>query len=317
MTTTLRAKTPEDLLAAVPITLGFEPEDSIVMLTFGAQTPFHARIDLPPRGDPDALEGVVAALLAPCRRHRCRRVVFVLYGAPAAHCRQVARALRRAFSRAGIEVIESLRAHAGRWYAADRSRPGVPAHGVPYDTRSHPFRAEAVMAGHVTLGSRTDLVASLAPDPAGQSAVQAVLGSARPLAAEEVATLCERHATAGTAPSDLEAAALSLAVQHGPIRDAAWVPLTRECAARHVALWSDLLRRAPDPLVPSVAAVLAFAAWLHGDGALAWCAIDRCFATAPDHSLGTLVAHLLEAALPPTSWETMRAHLGDLLDEAG
>ena len=46
---TLTAKSPEDVLAMVPVVLGFTPTDSLVMLTFGAASPFHARVDLPDR----------------------------------------------------------------------------------------------------------------------------------------------------------------------------------------------------------------------------------------------------------------------------
>ena len=45
--TTLTARTPEDILAVVPVVLGFEPTESLVMLTFGSDPPFHARVDLP------------------------------------------------------------------------------------------------------------------------------------------------------------------------------------------------------------------------------------------------------------------------------
>lgn len=314
MTITLRAKNPEDLLAAIPVTLGFEPQESIVMLTFGGATPLHARIDLPSRGDPDALHAVVTALLEPCLLHTTPRVVFVLYGASAVHCRQIARALRRAFEAEGVDVVECLRADAGRWYSADGRRSGVPARGVPYDSDRHPFRAEAVMAGHVTLGSREELVATLAADEAGRIAVEAVLGEARLLSAEELATWCARHVDVDTVPSDVEAASVLLTVQLGARRDAAWVPITRDTAAGHVALWRDLVRRSPEALMPSAAAVLAFGAWLQGDGALAWCALDKCFGAEPSHSLGTLIAHMLSGALPPTAWEAMQSSLGDPTD---
>ena len=42
----MTARSPEDLFALAPIALGFHPEESLVMLTFG-RTAFHARIDLP------------------------------------------------------------------------------------------------------------------------------------------------------------------------------------------------------------------------------------------------------------------------------
>ena len=74
--TTLVARSPQDVLAVVPVVLGFVPQDSVVMLTFGATSAFHARIDLPP--PPDVPEAV-SLLLDPALRHRVRRVVFVLY----------------------------------------------------------------------------------------------------------------------------------------------------------------------------------------------------------------------------------------------
>jgi hypothetical protein len=62
--------------------------------------------------------------------------------------------------------------------------------------------------------------------------------------------------------------------------------------------------------------VLAFAAWLAGDGALAWCAVDRCQAVEPDHSLAGLVAQLLESATSPDDWEVLRPRLGGTADPA-
>jgi hypothetical protein len=317
MTLTLRAKNPEDLLAAVPVALGFEPSDSIVMLTFGGTTAFHARVDLPPPGDLAALRSITASLLEPCRRHRAQQVVFVLYDVDARRSRQIARRLGREFEHAGIEVVDCLRAYDGRWHSADGLRPGVPASGVAYDASGHPFRAEAVMAGRVTLGSRAELADGLTPDPAAVAAIEAVRDEATLLTPSELAQLCARHADAGTLPSDPEAASILLTVQVGVFRDAAWAVLGREQAGRHARLWRDLVRRAPDALRASAAAVLGFAAWLEGHGALSWCALDRCFELEPQHSLGRLVAQLLEGAVPPTAWETMRASVGDLLEEAG
>ena len=56
-TTTLTARTPEDVLAVVPVVLGFEPTESMVMLTFGSDPPFHARVDLPDRADDVGRDG--------------------------------------------------------------------------------------------------------------------------------------------------------------------------------------------------------------------------------------------------------------------
>ena len=112
-----------------------------------------------------------------------------------------------------------------------------------------------------------------------------------------------RHTRDGTAPSDAELARLLRGVLDVRVRDAAWSVLRREVAADHVAFWSDVVRRTPDPLVPAPAALLAFAAWQAGHGALAWCAVDRCREVDPSYSLAGLVAQILEGAVPPTAWD--------------
>jgi hypothetical protein len=69
-----------------------------------------------------------------------------------------------------------------------------------------------------------------------------------------------------------------------------------------VELWRDVVRRCPTELLAAPASLLAFAAWLAGDGALAWCALDRCALADPDYRMAGLVAHTLEQALPPSVW---------------
>ena len=63
--TSLVARNPEDLLAMVPIVIGFAPSDSVVMLTFEAEHCFHARVDLPARAD--EVDDLVAGAARPGR----------------------------------------------------------------------------------------------------------------------------------------------------------------------------------------------------------------------------------------------------------
>ena len=79
--------------------------------------------------------------------------------------------------------------------------------------------------------------------------------------------------------------------------------MTRADAPRHVELWSDLVRRAPADLVAPAAALLGFAAWLAGHGALAWCAVDRCEADDPGYRLAGYLAEALAQAVPPSVWD--------------
>ena len=311
-TTTLTARSPEDLLALVPIVLGFVPRESVVMLTFGAQRTFHARVDLPVR-EAQVAE-VVQALLEPARRHLVRRVVFVLYAADAHAARTVARPLVRAFEEADVEVIDVLRADGDRWFTVLGTRRGVPVCGVAYDVSAHPFAAEAVLDGRVTHASRAELADTLRADPDRVAAVAAALAalSARDpdggtgwTAGELVWArhLVADHATSGTVPADADLARLLVAMRDPLVRDAAWMVMTRDTAREHVGLWTAVVRRSPPEVLAAPAALLGFAAWLSGQGALAWCAIDRCRESDPDYGLAGLLAELLAHAVPPSAWE--------------
>ena len=90
------------------------------------------------------------------------------------------------------------------------------------------------------------------------------------------------------------------------VRDVAWAEITRDNSGQHVDLWRDLVRRSPRELLPGPSSLLAFAAWQHGDGALAWCAIDRCLEVDPDYSMAHCVAEVLTRAVPPGVWEPIR-----------
>jgi hypothetical protein len=88
----------------------------------------------------------------------------------------------------------------------------------------------------------------------------------------------------------------------------AWAEISRAEATRHVDLWRDLVRRCPLDLLPGPSCLLAFAAWLAGQGALAWCALDRCFEVDPDYSMADCVAQLLASAVPPSVWTPIAEH---------
>lgn len=301
-TTRLTVRTPEDLLAVVPVVLGFEPHDSVVMLTFGARDPFHARVDLPA---PEHAREILEVLLRPALDHDVERVVLVLYADRPRPAEQVGRALARGFRDAGIDVVDLIRADGQRWFPLLRQRHGR-EDGVPYDVSTHPFAAQAVFDGRVVHDSRQALAATVRPEPAAVARVEAVLRAQPGLAPASppwVAATVARLAGSGEPPDDATAARLLAAVDADvACRDAAWLGLTRAGARRHVELWTDLHRRAPDPLAAGAAAVLALAAWLAGHGALAWCAVDRAETLEPGHTLAALVADLLSRAVPPSAW---------------
>ena len=300
--TRLVARGPEDLLAMVPIVIGFAPTDSVVMLTFEAAHAFHARIDLPERTDP--VRDVVDALLTPARRHRVGRVAFVFYAAEPEPVRPTWRALRSACAEHGIAVVEALRTDGERWYPLLGGDRRLRELGVAYDVSAHPFAAQAVLSGRVTHPSRAALAAQLHPDPRRTAAVDAALAATvvePPVDPARAEALVRTHLAAVTVPEDAQAARLLRALVHDEARVAVSRSLDRSSARAHVDLWLGLLRRTPSPYVPGVASLLALAAWQAGDGALAWCAVDRCVEVDPGHPLAAYVASALTHAVPPSA----------------
>jgi hypothetical protein len=317
--TTLCARSPEDLLALVPVVLGFEPAESIVMLTFDAAHPFHARVDLP--DDRCDAAAVADLLLDPAVRHRVGRVVLLLYSAEPD--RRVVtdtwRALRRGCRTRRLDVVEALRVTPTRYHPLLGGDPRLREQGVPYDPddlASHPFRAQAVLDGRVTRRTRADLAAALAADADAVAAVSAAAARAPAWPWEHDATappsallaegewveqVVDGHLDAGSVPDDAEAARLLRALTVTAVRDAAWSRVPRSRAREGVRLLTDLVRRAPDPWLPPVAALLAWAAWQSGEGALAWCALDRGDAVDPRYPLARTLAGALARAVPPSA----------------
>lgn len=327
-TKTLRIKNPGDLLAAVPGLLGFHPRDSVVLMTVGAaEHPCHARIDLPT--DVDDVDGVVAELVQVARKVGADQVALVLYSHDAEVADLLAVTLDAELAADGVAVPIAVRADGERWYSLEGWPGDDSQEGTPYDVSTHPITVAGVVEGRVVHDSREAMRDSLVGTDLEE--VEAVT------AAMEVALTrmqaAGRHPLGPDNPSGLRAylvqegrwlqhrirrfvedrqrldthdlGRMLVAMVRIDVRDVAWTEITRADARVHVDLWSDVVRRSPHAALPAPASLLAFAAWLSGDGALAWCAVDRAQEADPGYSLAGLVAQTLTCALPPSVWEPM------------
>jgi hypothetical protein len=250
-------------------------------------------------------------------------IAVVVYGPDPGLAEEAIRALAVMCCDRGVELRAALRTDGERWYRHTVDGAVVDVVGTPYELASHPATLQAVYDGEVVHGSREDLARSLLPtSPADVDAVRAAA-----VDAADVLTLLEGEVAGGPGGRDhlvpearwlqrrlraclvdgcpltaREVGRLVVAMTDVGVRDVAWAEMRRENARRHVTLWTDVVRRCPDELLPAPAAMLAFAAWLAGDGALAWCALERCRAVDPGYSLAGLLDHALSGALPPTVW---------------
>ena len=104
--------------------------------------------------------------------------------------------------------------------------------------------------------------------------------------------------------TDDEVAWLSLLLTHLPVRDHAWE--RTDGRDEDIALWTDVLRRAEQELIAAPAALLAFAAWRAGQGALAAVALERALACTPTTRSRRSWTTCSGAACPRPSWTAGR-----------
>ncbi|MGC4797597.1 DUF4192 domain-containing protein [Micromonospora saelicesensis] len=313
----LAVRSPADLIAAVPYLLGFHPTDSVVAVALvGRQIVFAARADLP---DPTELGGLAGHLAGVIRRQGAEAATVVGYGQPE-RVTPAVDSVRDALNDFGLHVLDALRVTDGRWWSYLCTEPDCcPPEGRRYDPSVNRLTASAVFAGQVALPDRAALVAQVAPmdGPAREAARAATaraeqrlaelieqapesdLLGARALRAAGVAAVREaqRRQRRGERLDDDEVAWLSLLMTHLPVRDHAWE--RTDGRDRDIALWTDVLRRAEPEVTAAPGALLAFAAWRAGQGALAAVALERTLNLHPDYSLALLLDDLLRRGVPP------------------
>ncbi|MDN5895923.1 MAG: DUF4192 domain-containing protein [Nocardioides sp.] len=318
---TLVASSSEDLLAMVPYVLGFQPEESAVMLTFG-EVNFHARIDLPHHTE--EVGGFVDALVEPVRRHGVTTVVLLAYTDDAVRASWAMHELHDALDAHDVNVLDMMRVDGNLWYPIRDGLPADQYFGVVFDPRAHRFAAESVLEGRITHASReeladslvgTDLEAVEAVEDAVMTAMRAWSG-VQPTAERAWARrFVHGHVAGGTRASAEGVGRLVVALCDTRIRNELWSQLTREQAEAQVEFWTDVVRRTPLDCMAAPAALLACAAWLSGNGALSWCALDRAGLAEPDYEMAQVIGVFLQQAVPPSDWEALRHKVFEVYDE--
>ena len=306
--TTLLARSPEDLLALVPVVLGFAPSDSVVMLTFGgaAALPRPGRPARRPRADDPDVVRRCSSRPPDTASPAC---VFVVYADDRVRV-TLARSGAGAFRHAGIEVVEALRADGRRWYPLPGRRRGSAARGA-LRRLGAPVRGPGRRrrAGSPTPPA-SELAATLDADPARRTAAVAAsratgaVPTGRAGGAWVAGSSAQhdrdgrRHRRRGGPAAPRDAADLRCATRPGRHEPRA----TRSGTSSSGPTWCGA---PPRHLLAAPAALLGFAAWLAGHGALAWCAVDRCAEVDADYSLAGLASALTQA-LPPSAWDATR-----------
>ncbi|WP_344128366.1 DUF4192 domain-containing protein [Saccharopolyspora halophila] len=320
LNTDISISEPGDVLAAVPHLLGFHPDDSFVLVSLHdlAGTPrFGAtmRVDLP------------------CPMQACGFGEFLLQGplstqgAEAERIRlleeagppmlSVVEVVKETLRRSGIVTAHAVWAPQIREGAPWRCYDDVDCEGTIPDPKESPIGAVMAANGAVTFGSKDELRELVAPEsPEVIARWSARLDALTEDALDETdpdrvgrdvrkVHAAIRRIAAGTALTEDDLQGVLLAVSDTRVRDILLGTALSEHAHPAEELWLSLVRKAPDAELPEVAALLAFSAYLRGEGGLASVALERIEKVQPDHRLGALLRQTMEAGIPPAELDAI------------
>ena len=313
-------KTHEDAIAAVPHLLGFHPAESLVLLPFSPQLPV-VRVDIPVAAeDRDALwnESLRDALSPHALRAGGQALMAVMcFTQDRSNGEATSRNFTQRLGEIGIGVPVRLWTNGFVWSEFNSGDAGRCSQQA-----ADRMAAAGVVAGRLRPAeSREAMAATLVGDhePVAAQLEPAYATAGTPDAEQEWAlNRLDRFHSDGTRLTDRDAARLLVALQTTSTRDALWEEMTCDNAGTHQSLWIDITRRAPNEVRAPAASMAAFASWLCGDGAKAWCALDQVPAD-QSYSMAALVAGALDAGLPPSEWEHQRSLITGLaagLDES-
>lgn len=312
-----RLRDPGDLIAAVPHLLGFHPSDSVVVLVVrDHDVTMTLRADLPPAGVPHRLADRLIAPLAGCRG--ADAVLVVIGGGSSdppedlphdAVVDELDDALHAADVPLLLAVWTRATAKGERWF----DYHDVGTSGTVPDPSSTAFAAASAAEGHVTYASRAAMGDVLTPDPPGalsrRSTLLNRLSADHPPPDDETVPRRDRElihaevlraATRKRPLTDEEVADLAHALSNPLTRDASLAYCVGEHAGSAEVLWTELTRASPAPERAEPATLLAFSAYIRGNGTLALLALDRAEEANPDHRLTELLRAALHGGLPPT-----------------
>lgn len=313
-------RTPEDLINAVPYLLGFHPRNSLVVAAIRGNHDFAAiRIDLPgPQPEPREIElelGIPEILTS-----RGYKSAFLIgYGDKDAVL-DCADRVHEVLWTAKVGVLDCLRVHEGRWWSLlCASLTCCPPEGKPLDASSSVVAATATYQGLTAASSREVLAERIQPDQVAQQEIQKAIGRAeRRLARawsadmrktpEDVVSdfvrrlddLRARTRAKGTPITLDEIAELSVLLRNLRLRDEAWVRIGDGDLNADIDLWTDVLRRTSPGFAAPPATLLAYAAYLGGNGGMARVALDRAYDADPSYSLAMLVRAVINEGIPPS-----------------
>lgn len=302
---------PASLIAALPAVLGFVPEHSLAVVTVdAAELGAVLRVDLSP--DLARHVGHLAEVVGAAAPEQAIAVIIDEFGADCDACGTdhdaLADALSQSLAVQGVElsavlVVDRVAA-GGRWHCAD----GCGAHGEIDDPDASPLAAAAVLDGRRLYRRRADLQQVIAVTDTDRGARLAAAIASRGEVRRSACTAREAvHAAMstaarladGTEPGDAELVSVVCALADPRVRDTLYALAVGDRAAAAESLWALMARTLPQRWRPDALALLAFSAYVRGDGPLAGIALEEALGIAPEHRMAAMLDRALQSGMRP------------------
>lgn len=324
-----RMTTGAQLVAALPLQLGFTPSESLVIVCCHeprGRVGLTLRIDLPV----EALEvDLVDSLVGRVRHEQATRVALAVYTEqggtmPRQHLVDDLR-----LQLGDLVLTEALLVRSGRFWSYVCSDPRCcPTEGrsIEEAAGSSPVQLLAmqnVLAGRSVLPDRAAVAASLAgptflvAEVARQCCQQAgaafdnemlTLGApvGQALGLQRWRAAVDRFGSPPAMLDEQDAARLAMTLHSKAVRDdvATWVADDEQPL---LALVGELCRRTPAPYDAPVATLLGWLSYAVGGGAVVVIALERALTTDPDYELARLLLDLSSAQVRPAAVRAMLA----------
>jgi len=313
--------TPKDLLAAVPFLIGFNPKDSIVLLSLNSDAIALAiRIDFPDQIGADELRLLTSHL----SRDGADSVIAIFYSTEIGQREnEVISEVLAAINDFGLSLREVITVEKDRYRSLiceDLSCCPSQGNLLPelIDSR---IAAEQVAQGRpIPYATLEQLIDSISPIESDDE-LNELISSVELIDYEKDAIAFQRQGASavdefmkefksqGLVRDKALISLLLVRLKDLQVRDYALGSVSAESLDLYFTAWRWLLRIAPKGYTAPVANLFAAVAYERGDGALAQRALDRADSDDQSYAMSKLLRQVFNSGWPPNSFAEMRSEL--------
>lgn len=309
--------TPNDLLAAVPFLIGYQPSDSIVLISLKDESITMAiRIDFP-----DSISKREASALVEKFRGSDGALLVSYIPDDCIDAESVIRPLIEALDLAEVPLRESIIIVGNRWRSlicSDSDCCPLEGSPLPNLTDSRIAVEEIAQGKLMPFKNLIEMASSL--DPEIDPVIIEMIGRIEPIDYDGEPVPAQRDGANAILDflHDFEidricrdkrlVAKVLVRLKDLQVRDFALGNMNSD-SDLYLDAWKWLLKKAPKGFIAAPATLFAVASYERGDGAMANLALEKAESDQPNYSMVNLLRQLFRSGKPPTIFAELRAEL--------